>query len=347
MSRLTGSEAKSLMEAYGAVYAPQQEEVVEEVVNEDCLAEAGEDLGAGLRQQFGKFRRGVGDVVGAATQGLAGKTTTSTNPLSRAYNLGARVASTPTRFGADVVKGFATGKGSTSQPSPQKPTSGDYKSPFAGSRDAAIKKAQSITGTPAVKPTTPVKSTPSSVSSGSKVSPSSSSAAPKPSGSAMQQWTANFPKLAAKVTPSGERAGTQMGTGQSTMSKQAAELRAMRERIASKPAPVMAQKEYDAYDLVLEYLLDNGHAQTVDEAHYLMIEMNAEMICDIVEAKYGTKEGRHKLAMKIKKGEEVGKSGPGTGFKAVEKAAKSGGARDPKAVAAAAMWKTYGGKKEE
>jgi hypothetical protein len=97
----------------------------------------------------------------------------------------------------------------------------------------------------------------------------------------MQQWAAKFPKLAAKVTTSGERAGTQMGTGQSTMSKQAAELRAMRERISSKP--IMAQKEYDAYDLVLEYLLDTKQVSTVDEAHYVMLEMNSEMIQAIVK----------------------------------------------------------------
>jgi hypothetical protein len=41
--------------------------------------------------------------------------------------------------------------------------------------------------------------------------------------------------------------------------------------------------EYDAYDLVLEYLLSQGHADTVAEAHYLMTEMDAEMIGDIVE----------------------------------------------------------------
>ena len=43
--------------------------------------------------------------------------------------------------------------------------------------------------------------------------------------------------------------------------------------------------EYDAYDLVLEYLLSQGHAETVAEAQYLMTEMDAEMIGDIVEAR--------------------------------------------------------------
>lgn len=41
--------------------------------------------------------------------------------------------------------------------------------------------------------------------------------------------------------------------------------------------------EYDAYDLVLEYLLSQGHAETVEEAHYVMMEMDAEMIGSIVE----------------------------------------------------------------
>jgi hypothetical protein len=41
--------------------------------------------------------------------------------------------------------------------------------------------------------------------------------------------------------------------------------------------------EYDAYDLVLEYLLSEGHADTVEEAHYVMIEMDAETIGSIIE----------------------------------------------------------------
>jgi hypothetical protein len=56
-----------------------------------------------------------------------------------------------------------------------------------------------------------------------------------------------------------------------------------------KPAPVAPSQnlkqsyEYDAFDLVLEYLIDNGHVETVDEALYVMLEMDAEVINDIVE----------------------------------------------------------------
>ena len=39
---------------------------------------------------------------------------------------------------------------------------------------------------------------------------------------------------------------------------------------------------YDAYDIVLNYIAENGHAESLDEAHYIMMEMSPEMIQDIV-----------------------------------------------------------------
>ena len=105
------------------------------------------------------------------------------------------------------------------------------------------------------------------------------------------------------------------------------------------------QEDVDLFDLVKGHLLDEGYADTEEAALVIMSNMSEEWRESIIEAKYGTKAGRHKLAMKRVKGKEIGKSGPGTGFKEVEKRAKEGGAEDPAAVAAAAMYKTYGGKK--
>ena len=51
-----------------------------------------------------------------------------------------------------------------------------------------------------------------------------------------------------------------------------------------------------------------------------------------------TKKEKSAVVKKAKAGEDIGK--PGKGFAKVEKAAKAGGAKDPKAVAAAAMWKS-------
>ena len=50
-----------------------------------------------------------------------------------------------------------------------------------------------------------------------------------------------------------------------------------------------------------------------------------------------TKKEKSAVVKKAKAGEDIGKKGKG--FEKVEKAAKKGGAKDPKAVAAAAMWK--------
>ena len=44
------------------------------------------------------------------------------------------------------------------------------------------------------------------------------------------------------------------------------------------------KEQYDAYDLVLEYLFSQGHVDTVDEAHYVMMEMPVETIQGICEA---------------------------------------------------------------
>ena len=125
--------------------------------------------------------------------------------------------------------------------------------------------------------------------------------------------------LAKNVTP----AGTQKGTGQSVMAKQADELRNLRPPVpapgnekpgySGPPTPTGPQaqsslpggayssaatakmttrtknilgvkEQYDAYDLVLEYLLSEGHADTIEEAHYVMLQMDAEHIQNIVES---------------------------------------------------------------
>ena len=50
-----------------------------------------------------------------------------------------------------------------------------------------------------------------------------------------------------------------------------------------KPAAQRMKKE--AYDLVLDYLLSEGHVDTVEEAHYVMLQMTSEHVQDIVEGK--------------------------------------------------------------
>ena len=40
----------------------------------------------------------------------------------------------------------------------------------------------------------------------------------------------------------------------------------------------------EAYDVVLDYLLSEGHAETVEEAHYVMMQLDSEYVQSIVEA---------------------------------------------------------------
>ena len=54
----------------------------------------------------------------------------------------------------------------------------------------------------------------------------------------------------------------------------------------TKVNPIMYKQpsvEKEAYDVVLDYLLSEGHADTVEEAHYVMMQLDAEYVQSIVE----------------------------------------------------------------
>ena len=52
---------------------------------------------------------------------------------------------------------------------------------------------------------------------------------------------------------------------------------------AKREQGLIDHKEFDAYDMVLEYLLSTEQAATIEEANYVMTEMDAETIQGIVE----------------------------------------------------------------
>jgi hypothetical protein len=142
----------------------------------------------------------------------------------------------------------------------------------------------------------------------------SASEKPKPEGSKltpMQQWAKANPKLADKVkvgqsgydeisakrekpgpnekqdqTPTQGPADAKIDTDSVEKDLKAAQEKAKRS-VADQRQGIKASYEYDAYDLVLEYLLSQGHADTLEEANYVMMEMDAEMVQDIVEQQTG------------------------------------------------------------
>ena len=235
----------------------------------------------------------------------------------------------------------------------------------------------------------------------------------------LEQWKKKFPNLAKNLNPD----GTQKGTGQSEMEKSAEDLRKMSNRSLQRQGELMggpegpgkidtkdadqalkAQQERDAarrkkemekatssmkesyepYEVLLEYLMSGGHADTIEEAHYIMLEMDASAVRAVMEeyedyllaeevsewvdglldegydlseyswdtvveyyvteAKYGTAKGRKALAKKVRAGKDVGKKGAGF-EEIVDKASGKYGKERATKIAAAAMWKTYGGKK--
>lgn len=108
---------------------------------------------------------------------------------------------------------------------------------------------------------------------------------------------------------------------------------------AMRMPSLMQSFDYDdAFELVIEYLIDSGHADNLYEAEYIMNELEAEALADIVEAQYGTEAGRKKLAKKIRGGKDIGKKGAGF-KKIVKKASKKYGKERATKIAAAAMWK--------
>ena len=52
----------------------------------------------------------------------------------------------------------------------------------------------------------------------------------------------------------------------------------------AQQTPVTAKESYDAYDVILEYLINTKQVDTLEEAHYVMLEMDAKTIGSIVES---------------------------------------------------------------
>jgi len=119
---------------------------------------------------------------------------------------------------------------------------------------------------------------------------------------AMQKWARLHPNLAAKVKPGqsgydeisatrtkpgpGEKKDQTPTTGnpEAKIDTKAveADIKREQERL-NKKAKETASTTKEAYEIVLEYLISTEQVQTLDEAHYVMLEMDTETIGSIVE----------------------------------------------------------------
>jgi hypothetical protein len=92
------------------------EEMYESYLNEFSVR----DVTAGARQNLNRAASTVSDIAGSGLRGYAGKTTTSTNPISRTFNAA-------TRGVRDAAAGFVTGRGSTPEAKPSSSSKSDQK----------------------------------------------------------------------------------------------------------------------------------------------------------------------------------------------------------------------------
>ena len=170
------------------------------------------------------------------------------------------------------------------------------------------------TPTPPAPPKLPEPSSSSQGSSSSPAPAASSKPASTPAKPAstpdtkltdMQKWAKANPNLASKVKPgqSGydeisakrdkpgpnekqDQTPTQGNPDAKIDPKAVSDaLKAQQDRDKKKVESASTTKEsYDAYDILLDYLVGNGHVDTLEEAHYIMLEMDTETVGSIIEA---------------------------------------------------------------
>lgn len=83
--------------------------------------------------------------------------------------------------------------------------------------------------------------------------------------------------------------------------------------------------------------LDKNHNGKIDAQDFKILKGQKKDVKEEKPSAGLSKEKKSEVVKKAKKGEDIGKKGKG--FEKIEKKAKESGAKDPKAVAAAAMWK--------
>jgi len=304
MSRITGFDAANLIEAYNAVYAPQEEvELTEEQIQEDfenwvnSLVEEGHDLSEYTWEEM--YEEYLNEVIRPTTgQQTAPRPTTSPRPTPAAtgYNPagggmgGARgsrgpVVSqrpAPSRFGTTTPRGSSVTSTGVSGLS-----AADRAAYSAGGGNAAAQRGMGQTtsqviaqgranlnrmdqGRPA--PARPVATAPARPAATAPARPAATApAAPRPT-----------PAATAPSAPAAPRP---------SLAQQTAELRKMRQASQQRqiaqggtPATPLVQS-FDPFDIVMGYLIDEGYAESEEAAAVIMVNMSEEWRQEILEGK--------------------------------------------------------------
>ena len=295
MSRLTGTDAYGLMEAYNNVYAPQElteEQVWEEVENwVNSLLEEGYDLSdytweemyeGYIEEQSRGTRTGSNpnisqNPIAQAIRGDGPARTLSAADRSRAN---ARPSSSPTFQNTGGFGRYAPPSAQVKTPAPTRTPASDLK---AGTRDL-LNRTPAPTRTPAPAPA-PAARTP-----GATPAPASAKVAPKPAapagGSAIDRATAAASKPAAFSPKPQSDVGKMIDASKARQAAQTPK--------PATPAPaarpmggarerMLQRQSFDVFDVIKGHLIDEGYADTEESALVIMANMSEEWRESIVE----------------------------------------------------------------
>lgn len=278
MSRITGFDAANLIEAYNAVYAPQEEvELTEEQIQEDfenwvnSLVEEGHDLSEYTWEDmyeeyiteigFNPAAKGSTTSGAVTTYGANDPRRTQSGPyqsrFARPMNAG-----TPQTFGGGRSRQVTTRPQIGSLPPSARQVAqypqGVRTGVGGGNAGASVQPP----ARPAVRPAAQPVAATTIASTRPVATAPAAPAAPRPTP------TAAVPNAPAAPRPS--------------LAQQTAELRAMRKASQQRqiaqggtPATPLVQS-FDPFDIVMGYLIDEGYAETEETAAVIMTNMSEE-----------------------------------------------------------------------
>ena len=321
MSRLTGTDAYSLMEAYQAVYAPQElteEQVWEEVetwVND--LIEEGYDLSdytweemyeSYIEEQGGRRGAAIGNqnvnpnassaignvvksTIGSTPAGLVARNMASrlSEPKGSGSRRGAAAGTktpTPTFQNTGGYGRYGAPETQVKTPAPTRTPASDLK---AGTRDLLNRTpAPTRTPAPAPAPATARPAAPTPTNRPVTTAPASPKPAAPAGGSALDRATAAASKPAAFSPKPQSDVGKMIDASKARQAAQTPK--------PATPAPaarpmgsarerMLQRQSFDVFDVIKGHLIDEGYADTEESALVIMANMSEEWREEILEGR--------------------------------------------------------------
>ena len=299
MSRLTGTDAYGLMEAYNNVYAPQElteEQVWEEVENwVNSLLEEGYDLSDYTWEEM--YESYIEEQGRARTTGQ-----------------NSSVFTLPTTPGAGSAGGSGSGgrRGSGSSPGSVRPAT----TPAPAAKPAAPAPAAARPAAPAARPSGGAPRPATTAPASAKVAPKSAAPA---GGSALDRATA------AASGPTAFSPKPQSDVGAMIARSQARQAAQTPKPAASAPARPMGgargrlMSSFDPFDVIKGHLIDEGYADTEESALAIMTNMSEEWRQSILDEGDNYDKNRQRVAKRAAErnaARDAGKTGavPGVGY---------------------------------